>query len=239
MKKAATKKRPVRAKRPASRKPAPALVVLVLDESGSMEPYTRDVIGGTNRYVEALGDTADLAVVKFHSTVAIEQVYIPASKMPKVTEHWYKPQAMTALFDAVGEAVRIGDDWSKKNKAGRVVVTIYTDGQENASTKLTMKQVSELVKDRTAKGWEFIYLGAHGDAWQQGQNIGTVSTSTYHYGAGQTVNTMQAAGAATARAFAGRSSVSAVMSVDPAMAAAGVTLAEDEEKKKRKINKIR
>lgn len=207
----------------------PALVLLVLDESGSMSPHQKDVIGGVNSYVAGLANDApkaSLASVIFSTYVRAPGKPGLVTKVPALTTQTYHPSGLTSLFDAVRVAVETGDAWEASNRTGRVVVTIYTDGYENASTKTTSAEVIEMVRSRTAKGWEFIYLGAVADAWGQGQQLGVAAASTFHYDTAGTQPLMAAAGRATARAFLGGQSVTMTYSEDPVMAQAGLEKAK-------------
>jgi hypothetical protein len=52
------------------------------------------------------------------------------------------------------------------------VVAILTDGQENASREFDHTQVQKLIKERTAAGWDFWFLGANIDVAKVARNIG-------------------------------------------------------------------
>jgi hypothetical protein len=67
--------------------------------------------------------------------------------------------------------------------AGKAIVVIVTDGHENASREYSADAVSELVREREARGWTFIYLGANQDAWATGSTLGLSGGVT-----GQSVN---------------------------------------------------
>jgi hypothetical protein len=47
----------------------------------------------------------------------------------------------------------------------KVILAIFTDGEENASTEYTAKHISDLIHlYRESKGWEFLFLAANQDA---------------------------------------------------------------------------
>ena len=45
----------------------------------------------------------------------------------------------------------------------QVLVTIITDGYENASREYSLRMIHNLVKDLKAQGWVFAYIGANQD----------------------------------------------------------------------------
>lgn len=74
------------------------------------------------------------------------------------------PSGMTALNDAIGQAVEEIDErfgkMLQKDEAS-VVVVILTDGGENSSRRFSGAQIAELIKGKEATGlWSFNFLGA-------------------------------------------------------------------------------
>jgi hypothetical protein len=68
--------------------------------------------------------------------------------------------------------------------AGKVLAVITTDGLENRSREVSAEQLQDMIADREAKGWTFIFLGAAQDAWLTGTGYGLSGTAS-----GQTVTT--------------------------------------------------
>ena len=56
-------------------------------------------------------------------------------------------------------AVKVKDD-------DRVLVTIVTDGMENASTEYNRHAIKKLVEELKGKGWVFTYIGANQDVFE-------------------------------------------------------------------------
>jgi hypothetical protein len=71
------------------------------------------------------------------------------------------------LLDAIGRSI---DDVQKAQQCNgaaqeRVIVSILTDGMENASTDFTHEVIADRIAlMRAGQGWEFVYLGANQDA---------------------------------------------------------------------------
>lgn len=83
-------------------------IVIVLDESGSMGVIKDDVIGSFNQFLKtqkADGDDAFITLVKFNDSVnrVIERDVL--SKAEEINNTSYSPCGMTALYDAIANAV--------------------------------------------------------------------------------------------------------------------------------------
>jgi hypothetical protein len=73
------------------------------------------------------------------------------------------------LLDAIGRTIKETDRrisaLPEGEKPGKVILAIFTDGEENASQEYTAKHISDLIRIyRDTKGWEFIFLAANQDA---------------------------------------------------------------------------
>ena len=86
---------------------------------------------------------------------------IPATEAKTITENDYNPSCSTALYDAMGFSL----NELRPNVADndRVLVTIVTDGMENASCEYNGNAIKILVDELKAKGWVFAYMGANHD----------------------------------------------------------------------------
>ena len=70
--------------------------------------------------------------------------------MPALDPRTYVPRGTTALLDASGRTINtIGERLDKMPEAerpGKVIVSILTDGLENASQEFSRQQVFEMIK---------------------------------------------------------------------------------------------
>lgn len=147
--------------------PDPVLVKVVLDESGSMASMAADLIGGFNTYLAELRASRKdfrVSLVKFDSVDPFNVVYrdVPVGTVPDLTPDTYRPRGGTPLWDAVGRTILE----TRAEPGQGVLVVIYTDGEENESREFTAERVRQLVLEREALGWTFVYLGASESAWQ-------------------------------------------------------------------------
>lgn len=86
---------------------------------------------------------------------------IPATEAKTITENDYNPSCSTALYDAMGFS--LNELHSNVAHNDRVLVTIVTDGMENASREYNGNAIKILVDELKAKGWVFAYMGANHD----------------------------------------------------------------------------
>ena len=147
--------------------PAPVLISVILDKSGSMETKQADVIGGFKRFLEdqrKVPGFARMIVTQFNTEVTPPTPAVPIHEMLPLSHDTYTPGGGTALFDAVAQTVSRAD--AEARPEDRVLCLIITDGEENSSRETTIEQVRTIIREREARGnWTFAYLGAAPDAW--------------------------------------------------------------------------
>jgi len=153
-------------------------IVVILDESGSMESCKADTISGVNLFLnnqKRISGEANVTLVKFSDYYKIINDSIPLNQIVYLDENNYTPANTTALLDAVGRTINtIGKrlaDTPEADRPEKVIFAIITDGYENASHEFSRKQIFDMVSLQKDKyRWEFIFLGANIDAW--GEEIG-------------------------------------------------------------------
>lgn len=156
-----------------------AYIAVVLDKSGSMASLVTDTIGGYNKFVEeqaAAAPNARFALTMFDTAVVEPYKNIKVSEVPKLTAVTYRPGGNTALLDAIGRTIKQIDELS--SKPDKIVVLIMTDGQENSSHEYKKADLATLIAERTAKAWQFVFLGANMDAFAEARALGIPAGST-------------------------------------------------------------
>ena len=148
-------------------------IIVIMDESGSMGSMGVEPIQAINCFIkeqqQAIVNTDSLFTLwKFDTTVknVIDDVCLKDIK--EFTD--YTPKGMTALYDAIGNAIM-----TKKTKTNvdNVICVIITDGIENSSLKFTSADIMGMIKTmENDHNWKFIYLGANQDAIAVGGNMG-------------------------------------------------------------------
>jgi hypothetical protein len=144
-----------------------AFIAIVLDRSGSMSPFRDDVIGGFNTLLEeqkALPGEAQLLLAQFDGEYEIVFDAVPLADVPPLTRSRFVPRSGTALLDALGRTI---DDVAERlwqlpepERPCRVLVVVFTDGEENSSRQYTPTVVKERIEACRECGWEFLFLGS-------------------------------------------------------------------------------
>ena len=93
-----------------------------------------------------------------------------------LTNKEYFVRGCTALYDAIGKTINKLD---KEVANSKVLFVITTDGLENASIEYDKDKINKLIKNHT--NWEFIYLGANIDSYQEGTSIGIKMDNISNY----------------------------------------------------------
>ncbi len=162
------------------------LVTFLLDRTGSMEAIRDDTIGGFNAYLDGLkGDddaNIDFTLVQFDS-VSIDKIHVavPVAEVPKLTRDTYQPRASTPLIDASVKTINAVEASLLTAPAAREVICIQTDGQENSSVEHNWAELNALIKEKSAKGWQFNFMGVGIDAYDQGARMGIAPAATVAY----------------------------------------------------------
>jgi len=172
-------------------------ITVVLDKSGSMGAVVDDVIGGFNTFLQeqlkAPGE-ALMSLVFFDTAYSFAFTGKPLEKVDGLTRESYRPGGMTALLDATAKAIldtgaRL-EKMDEKERPGKVVLVIMTDGHENSSKEHNRQQVHDMIEHQKEKyNWHVIFLGANVDAFAEGGKIGVQAANAMNFGpTGQGVN---------------------------------------------------
>jgi Mg-chelatase subunit ChlD len=176
-------------------------VSFVLDETGSMSSVHEQTVSGFNEYIQTLkdADNADdvrFTLLRFNSESMHEQYKgVKLSKIEGLSD--YRPRAVTPLYDAIGRTIKSLEKTLNGKKRNALVV-IQTDGQENDSKEYDREQIFKMIKEKTDKGWTFVFLGADQDAYEAGSRIGVLVSNTLSYAGVDTRKTLNRAAVATA-----------------------------------------
>lgn len=160
-------------------------IICIVDRSGSMDSIRDDVIGGFNAFLteqkKVPGD-ATLTLMLFDDQFLVVHNGIDIQQVTPLDETTYVPRGRTALYDAIGRTIneteaRLGK-LPDADRPGKALVLILTDGHENSSQEFDKGRIQKVIKDHEAKGWEFIYLKAGLDTFEEARDIG-ISKSHY------------------------------------------------------------
>lgn len=180
-------------KQPLKQSKPPLWVAVVLDESGSMSDNTSQTIAGFNEFLQdrkkdAQENPVRLWLTKFNTTFTKMYTGEPVAAVQPLTSYTYKPDGMTALYDAIGATVRsMEKELAASDENPRLLVLIMTDGGENSSREITLQGVKSMIKTcEDSERWVFTYIGANVNAQYEAETLGTrrkgYSTTNATYG---------------------------------------------------------
>ena len=159
--------------------------LIILDESGSMGSIKSEIISGFNETVQSIKGFQKkfpeqelfITLVSFISLGNQLLHFIdPVDKLNEINSELYQPNASTPLFDAIGFAVNKLHYMVKKQENCNVLVTIMTDGEENASREYSGKQIKTLIEKLKEERWTFTYIGTDHDVDQIALNLSISNT---------------------------------------------------------------
>jgi hypothetical protein len=147
-------------------------IAYILDRSGSMQPMQEPAVAAFNDFVRSqleVPGEARLTLVQFDDRYEVPIAALRVQDVPQLTAATYTPRGSTALLDAIGRTIKDFDIRLQKlpaaHQPAKVILAIFTDGEENASREYTAKHISDLIHlYRDTKGWEFLFLAANQDA---------------------------------------------------------------------------
>lgn len=143
--------------------------LIILDESGSMQSIKQAAIDSVNETLQSIraaqkeneGQEHFVTFVSFNSSVKRLFDCVSADSVKDLTDKDYCPSCLTALYDAMGMSLTALRERVKEDD--KVLVTIVTDGMENASREYRGAAIKALVDELKARGWIFAYMGANHD----------------------------------------------------------------------------
>lgn len=142
-------------------------IVFLLDRSGSMQNVCEDTIGGYNSYIkEQKGKNVKVTTVLFDDKYEILGDRVNVDEVKELNNKTYFVRGCTALLDAIGKTIKKVD----VENPNKVIFIITTDGLENASKIYSKEEIKEMIEGHS--NWEFMYIGANIDSYQEGSGIG-------------------------------------------------------------------
>ena len=163
--------------------------LIILDKSGSMGSIRKEAIDGCN---ETIGSIR-AAQKRHHETqehyislavfceCGIDMIYdrCPIDKARNLGWSQYRPCCSTPLFDAIGKTVKRMETYTKSIEEfvdTTVLVTIITDGYENASKEWNIRGVNKLINACKERGWMFSFIGAGEEVVEVATHISIINT---------------------------------------------------------------
>ena len=162
--------------------------LIILDESGSMESIKNSIIQGFNELVQTVRGLEKqfpeqqhlISLITFNGLGhKILHFIDPVDKLNQIDASKYNPDANTPLYDAMGLS------FTKLKKAledvqdYHVLVTILSDGEENASKEYSGQTIKKMIEDLKQKRWTFTYIGTDHDVEQFATSISITNVMNF------------------------------------------------------------
>lgn len=147
-------------------------IVVILDESGSMEDIRENMIKSINDLIKEQkqvteGKPTTLTLVKFNNIIKRVIEDKPLNEVQYLTSNDYRPNGSTALYDCIGDTIQ------RFRNQKDVLMVIVTDGQENASRDYNNREITKMIEDKKKyDGWSYVYLSSDIGTFSQGNSMG-------------------------------------------------------------------
>ncbi|MCO6463307.1 MAG: VWA domain-containing protein [Saprospiraceae bacterium] len=146
--------------------------LIILDESGSMDPIKDTIISGFNELVQTIQGIEKqfpdqehfISFISFNSLgTKLFHLIDPVSKLEEINADDYNPNSCTPLYDAMGYAITKLRQILQGKKDYNVLVTVLTDGEENDSKEFSGNDIKKLIEKLKMERWTFTYIGTDHD----------------------------------------------------------------------------
>ena len=159
---------------------------IIIDESGSMQSIKTAAIDSVNETIQTIRSAQKkhedqehyVSLVTFNDDVKTIYECVPVDEVKELTAETYQPACCTALYDAMG--ISLNALRKKVAEDDKVLVTVVTDGYENASKEYSGKAIKALVDELKIKGWVFAYIGANQDVEAVAATISITNTLRFN-----------------------------------------------------------
>lgn len=158
--------------------------LIILDESGSMHGLEKMCVDGVNETIQTIKNAAQsnpeqkqmLSFITFSGRqmgelpIRVKTYLEEITKVEEFPVTEYVPNGNTPLYDAMG--IALTELEKKVTDDDIALVTVITDGYENASRMYSQRAIQQLISRLDECGWVFTYIGANQDAMYESSKIG-------------------------------------------------------------------
>jgi uncharacterized protein YegL len=162
--------------------------LIILDESGSMESIKPTIINGFNELVQSIKGIQKqfpeqehyISIISFNGYGnKIMHFMDDVSKLNTIDSSNYRPYSMTPLYDAMGFGFTKLKTELESQTDYNVLVTILTDGEENASKEYTGTVIKNMIEELSEGNWTFTYIGTDHDVEKMATNLSIKNSMSF------------------------------------------------------------
>ena len=162
--------------------------LIILDESGSMESIKPSIINGFNELVQSIKGIQKqfpeqehyISIISFNGFGnKVLHFMDDVSKLHTIDSSNYKPDSMTPLYDAMGFGFTKLKTALESQTDYNVLVTILTDGEENASREYSGTVIKNMIEGLSKDNWTFTYIGTDHDVEKMATNLSIKNTMVF------------------------------------------------------------
>jgi hypothetical protein len=159
--------------------------LIILDESGSMNSIKSIIIDGFNELIKSVKEIENQFPEQEHFVSLISfndldyktlHFVTPVAELKAINDERYNPISITPLYDAMGFSISKLKLYLEGKDNYSVLVTILTDGEENASKEYSGLSIVNLVTELKKQNWTFTYLGTDHDVEGMAATINIFNT---------------------------------------------------------------
>lgn len=154
--------------------------LVILDRSGSMMRLREVAVQGYNETLDVIRAAQQQYNLEQQNLVTltlfnhfVTDVYNcdTVQDLPNLLMQDYRPDGMTAMFDAIGLSLTKLQRKLNKLENATAVVTIISDGLENASRIYSLNDVAKLIDSMKNQGVMFVFMGTNQNVQQTAEAL--------------------------------------------------------------------
>jgi hypothetical protein len=153
-----------------------------------MESIKPTIINGFNELVQSIKEIQKqfpeqehyISIISFNGYGnKILHFMDDVSKLNTIDSSNYRPYSMTPLYDAMGFGFTKLKTELESQADYNVLVTILTDGEENASKEYTGTFIKNMIEELSEGNWTFTYIGTDHDVEKMATNLSIKNSMSF------------------------------------------------------------
>jgi uncharacterized protein YegL len=151
------------------------LIMVEIDNSGSMEPYKNDMITSLNNFRDALQNSKEADEMLVARANFSSNIQVGGYKKIDQFDVNYSAGGMTAMYDAIvkgaDELFKYMEYLKQQGMRVKAVFSIFSDGEENSS-RATLQEAKSKIKELNDKEVVTAFISFGSDAMMEAKRLG-------------------------------------------------------------------